>query len=109
MENNMKNESVSCLVMSDSMIPWTVACQAPLSVEFSKQEYWSGLLCPLPRDLPNTGIKPCLLHFLHWQVSSLLLMPIKHSKKAKQNKIEAENSPFLRALCSAQHRPNLTF
>ena len=58
---------------------------------------------PPPSPLEET------LHFLHWQVSSLLLMPIKHSKKAKQNKIEAENSPFLRALCSAQHRPNLTF
>ena len=28
--------------------PWTVACQAPLSMEFSRQEYWSGLLCPPP-------------------------------------------------------------
>ena len=38
--------------------PWTVACQAPLSMGFSKQEYWSGLLCPLPGDLPNPGIEP---------------------------------------------------
>ena len=36
---------------------WTVVCQAPLSMEFSRQEYWSGLLCPSPGDLPNTGIK----------------------------------------------------
>ena len=60
MENNMKNESVSCLVMSDSMIPWTVACQAPLSVEFSKQEYWSGLPFPSPGELPDPGIKPAV-------------------------------------------------
>ena len=38
--------------------PWTVAHQAPLSMEFSKQEYWSGLPCPPPRDLPDPGIKP---------------------------------------------------
>ena len=38
--------------------PWTVACQAPLSVGFSRQEYWSGLLFPSPGDLPNLGIEP---------------------------------------------------
>ena len=37
--------------------PWTVACQAPLSMEFSKQEYWSGLPFPSPVDLPNLGIE----------------------------------------------------
>ena len=40
------------------MTPWTVACQAPLSMGFSRQEYWSGLPCPSPGDLPNPGIKP---------------------------------------------------
>ena len=37
---------------------WTLACQAPLSVGFSKQEYWSGLPFSLPGDLSNPGIKP---------------------------------------------------
>ena len=37
---------------------WTVACQVPLSMEFSRQEYWSGLPCPLSGDLPNPGIEP---------------------------------------------------
>ena len=37
--------------------PWTVAGQAPLSVGFSQQEYWSGLPFPPPGDLPNPGIK----------------------------------------------------
>ena len=37
---------------------WTVAHQAPLFMRFSKQEYWSGLSFPPPRDLPNPGIKP---------------------------------------------------
>ena len=45
-------------VGSNSAIPWSVAHQAPLSMEFSRQEYWSGLPCPPPRDLPDPGIKP---------------------------------------------------
>ena len=40
------------------MTPWTVAQQAPLSMGFSRQEYWSGLPFPSPGDLPNTGIQP---------------------------------------------------
>jgi len=43
------------------MIPWTVAHQAPLSMEFSRQEYWSGLPFPSPGDLPNPGIEPRFL------------------------------------------------
>ena len=39
-------------------IPWTVARQAPLSLEFFRQEYWSGLLFPSPGDLPHPGIEP---------------------------------------------------
>ena len=42
----------SCLTL------WTVAHEAPLSMGFSRQEYWSGLLCPPPGDLPNPRIKP---------------------------------------------------
>ena len=38
--------------------PWTVAQQAPLSMGFSRQEYWSGLPCPPPGGLPNQGIQP---------------------------------------------------
>ena len=37
---------------------WTIAHQGPLSMGFSRQEYWSGLSCPPPGDLPNPGIKP---------------------------------------------------
>ena len=43
----------SCLTVT----PWTVTHQAPLSMEFSRQEYWNGLPSPLPRDLPDPGIK----------------------------------------------------
>ena len=45
-------------VLSDSPIPWTIAPQAPLSMEFFRQEYWSGLPFPSPGDLLNPGIKP---------------------------------------------------
>ena len=40
---------------------WTGACQSPLSMQFSRQEYSSGLPFPLPGDLPNPGIKPASL------------------------------------------------
>ena len=40
------------------MTPWTVVCQASPSVGFSRQEYWSGLPFPSPRDLPDPGIGP---------------------------------------------------
>ena len=49
---------------------WIVACQAPLSMGFFRQEYWNGLSCPPPGDLPNPGIKP-VSHEM--QADSLLL------------------------------------
>ena len=51
--------------------PWTAACQAPLSIRFSRQEYWSGLPCPPPRNLPHQGLNLHLLCLLHWQEGSL--------------------------------------
>ena len=49
----------ACSIVSDSLgIPWTVACQAPLSMGFSRQEHWSGLPFPTPGDLPDPGIEP---------------------------------------------------
>ena len=50
-------------VVSDSASPWTVAHQGPLSMEFSRQEHWSGLPFPSPGDPPDPGL----------QVNSLLL------------------------------------
>jgi hypothetical protein len=46
-----------CSVVSDSATPWTVAFQASLSMELSRQEYWSVLPFPTPGDLPNPGLK----------------------------------------------------
>ena len=42
--------------------PWTVACRAPLFMEFLRQEYWNGLSFPSPGDLPNQGSNPSLSH-----------------------------------------------
>ena len=51
-----------CLVAKSRLIllqvPWTVASQAPLSMAFPRQEYWSGLLFPFPGDLPDPGTEP---------------------------------------------------
>ena len=52
----------SVAVMSNSSVtPWTVACQVPLSMEFPRQEYRSGLPFPSPGDLPNPGTEPASL------------------------------------------------
>ena len=63
---NYVSVQLSYSVVSDSCdcslslqaTPWTVACQAPLSMGFSRQEYWSGLPFPSPGDLSNPGIEP---------------------------------------------------
>ena len=49
-------QSFSCVQLFAA--PWTVAHQAPLSMEFSRQEYWSGLPCPSLKDVPESGTEP---------------------------------------------------
>ena len=60
----------SCSILE---APWTVAHPAPLSMEFSRQEYWSGMPFPSPGDLP--GIKPVPLASPAWAADSLPLVP----------------------------------
>ena len=61
--------------------PWTVAHQAPLSKEFSRQEYWSGLPCPSPENLPDPGTEPGSSAL---QADSLpLVLPIVYLKRKK--------------------------
>ena len=58
--NRLRKELTDCALLSCTqlfVIPWTVAHQAPLSIEFSRQKYWSGLPFPSPGDLPNPGIE----------------------------------------------------
>ena len=63
-----------CLVAKSCLTPlpppWTVAHQALLSMEFPRQEYWSGLPFPSPGDFLDPGIE---LHLLYWQADALLL------------------------------------
>ena len=63
----------SCVQLFETL--WTVACQVPLSMGFSRKEYFSGLPCLPPEDLPDLGTNLHLLHLLHWQVGSLSLVP----------------------------------
>ena len=62
------------------VILWTVACQVPLTMGFSRQEYWSGLPCPPPGDLPDPGVKPSSPAL---QVDSL---PLSH-RESPQNTV----------------------
>ena len=55
-ERRRKVKSLSCVQLFAT--PWTIAYQAPLSLGFSRQEYWSGLPFLCPGDLPEPGIKP---------------------------------------------------
>ena len=57
------------------VIPWTVAHQAPLSMEFSMQEYWSGCHVLLQGIFSTQRLNLCILHLLHWQVNTL---PLSH-------------------------------
>ena len=77
--------------MSHSLTLWTVARQAPLSMEFSRQEYWSELPCPSPGDLPQPGIKPrvsCSASFLRLIIGNYL--PIANYKFFTSNHIRSD-------------------
>ena len=69
----------ACSVVSDSLRLWPAAHLAPLSMEFSRQEYWSGLPCPPPADLPHPGIaslaSPALLGGFFNTVPCIILRP----------------------------------
>ena len=60
-------------IVSNSATPWTVACQDSLSLGYSQQEYWNGLPCPPPGDLPSPGIEPVSLKSPALVVGSLPL------------------------------------
>ena len=65
----------ACSIVSDSVTPWAVAHQASVSMEFSRQEYWSGLPFPPPGDLPDPGIEPMSPASPSLQANSL---PLSH-------------------------------
>ena len=55
---NKREDAQSLSHVQLFVMVWTIVCQAPLSVELSRQEYWNGLSFPPPSDLPDPGIKP---------------------------------------------------
>ena len=77
--------------MSNSfVIPWAVACQAPLSMGFPRQEYWNELPFSSPRDLPDPGIKPSSPA---WQADSLPSEPPGRLKRAFQKLVNNFDLP----------------
>ena len=79
-------------------IPWIVAHQAPLYMEFSRQEYWSGLPFPSPGDLPNPGIKP---RYPTLQADILLSLP-QANLSTKQKQIHREQTCTCQGGCGGQ-------
>ena len=76
LEEKWLNSSIcSASVFNLSVMPDSLQPQAPLSMEFSRQEYWSRLPFPPPGDFPKPGLNLCLLHLLHWQASSTTVAP----------------------------------
>ena len=67
-------EQCACVwsVVSNSLLPHELA---PLSMRFSRQQYWSGLPFPSPGEIPDPEMEPASLMSLHWQVGSLPLAP----------------------------------
>ena len=80
--------------------PWTATCQAPLSMGFSRQEYWSGFLCPPPVDLPD----PCtgrwvLTSSITWEVPNFpYTLRIPYCSK-REGRLSAKLWPLLQVYC----------
>ena len=91
-----------------SAVAWTIAHQTPLPLEFSRQEYWSGLSFPTSGDLPDLRVELCLLH---WQAHSLPLEPprklwllrIPMVNNTCQLKVLARNNFFFLILILLEH------
>ena len=82
-------QGFSCSVVSNSFATlWTVACQAPLSMGFPRQAYWSGLPCTSTRDLPDPGIEPSSPALQANSLPSYHFMPVRMAaiQKSTSNK-----------------------
>ena len=78
------------------MAPWTEACQLPLSMEFSREEYWSGLPFPTAGDIPDPGIKPVSL------VPSSLTGRFLTTRSTWEDpeKVKKQKTPYLMTGCT---------
>ena len=101
----VKVKVFSCVLLF--VTPWTVAHQAPLSMEFSRQEYWSGMPFPSPGYLPDPGIKP---RSPAWQADSLQSEPAGKPNRVTGSKdflVFSLSTHLTMSLCSWHSRPFL--
>ena len=102
---NQQKDYIWCVCVWLFVTLWTVACQAPLSMGFSRQEYWSGLPCPLPWYLPNPGIKPvspgsaALANAQHLDFSLLRPWPVQFSRSVLSNSLQSHGLQHARLPC----------
>ena len=87
--------SLSCIQLFATL--WTVACQAPLSMGFPRQEYWRGLPFPSPRDLPDPGIEPRSLVSLALRADS---SPLSHLGSPQNKQSPPINLSCILQICS---------
>ena len=92
--------------------PWTVGCQAPLSMGFPRQEYGSGLPFPSPEDLPNPGIEPHLLHcrqiLYHWVIREASMALWEKKTFSQRSPGESLRPPHSRTELRGPHLPITT-
>ena len=105
--NNNGFKVYACILSCSSCIQLcvtlsTVACQAPLSMGFSRQEYWSGLPCPSSGDLPEPGVKRVSLQFSSAQSLSRVRLFVTPWTTAHQASLSITNSWSLPKLMSIE-------
>ena len=96
-------EFLSCIQLF--VTPPATACQVPLSMEFSRKEYWSGLSFPSLGDLPSPGTEPYLLHFLYW----LLLSHFSRVRLCATPETAAHQAPPSLGFSRQEHWSGLPF
>ena len=84
----------TCVQLSVTL--WTVACQAPLSMGFSRHEYWSGFPCLPPEDLPHSGTELCLFYISCTRMLGAIVRNPAHGKGHEEETRQAKASQILR-------------
>ena len=95
-------------IMSDSLWPYgLVTRQGPLSMRFSRQEYWSGSPCPPSGIFPIQGSNPPLLYLLHWQADSYHQHHPQAAKVIFQISVKLSEIPKRPSILPSGHRSSL--
>ena len=76
----------TCVQLSVTL--WTVACQAPLSMGFSRHEYWSGFPCLPPEDLPHSGTELCLFYISCTRMLEAIVRNPAHGKGREEGSLK---------------------